>query len=165
MTKPTIATGALAAGMHLFIMTIEYTADGTCCLKEDQTDVFELRERNADTTRDCAERIDKFLRSASIERIALRYKPDTGRYRPHPHALKLEAILQLAPSAKVELVASNSVLAWIKREAPELPRTLSLDLARLGRGAGEKAIEVAAYAAAVLSQGSAAPDVLIKGQQ
>lgn len=148
---PTIATGAMAAGTHLFIVTLEQASEGIFQLKADQTAVYELQERTAAASRQCAELIEHFLRVSAIRRVSLRYSPDTGQYRPHPHTLKLETILQLAPGVCVDLVPGNSVMAWVRREAPELPCLPSPDLMRVARGTGVRAIEMAAFAAATIA--------------
>lgn len=157
---PTIATGALAAGTHLFIVTLEQASEAVFQLKEEQTAVYELQERTTAATCQCAELIGRFLRASAIRRISLRYSPDTGQYRPHPHTLKLETILQLAPGVCVDLVPGNSVMAWVRREAPALPGLPRPDLTRVARGAGIRAIEMAAFAAAALvDEGRAYPDL------
>ena len=146
-TFASIATGAVTAGSHLFIATVQTTPAGNLLLQPQQTEVFELCERDGLAVKDCAEQLSSFIQRNAIKSLVLRYSPDTGQYRPHPNSIKLETILQLIPDLDVDMVVNNSVTAWIRREQPCLPVSSHPIFQRAARGAGHKAVEVATYAA------------------
>lgn len=141
------ATGAYAAGSQLFIVSVEWTGSLGFLLEPKHTRVFTLANRDSDDIRRLSAEVRKFLSSIGVIKLAMRYSPDTKQYRPNPHVLKNEAAVQLIDGLTVDMVPSASVAAWMRREAPALPDFLDPIQAKLCRGTGMKAIELAVFAA------------------
>lgn len=141
------ATGAYASGSQLFIASVEWTGSLGFLLEPKHTRVFSLANRSSADIRRLSAEVGEFLTSTGVTKLAMRYSPDTKQYRPNPHVLKNEAAVQLIDGIDVNMVASASIAAWIRREAPTLPDYLDPVHAKLCRGTGLKAIELAVFAA------------------
>ena len=141
------ATGAYASGSQLFIVSVEWTGTLGFLLEPKHTRVFSLENRDSADIRRLSGEVREFLISTGVSKLAMRYSPDTKQYRPHAHVLKNEAAVQLIDGIAVNMVPSASIAAWVRREAPNLPDFLDPVHAKLCRGTGVKAIELAVFAA------------------
>jgi hypothetical protein len=150
-------TSAVASAQILVITTLETSADGWTFVPAASAD-FMLGDSSQPALLDMFDYVHDFLDTQGVSQLFVR-EPSTGpKQQARASSHKLVALLQLGAAVSVELIHFNSIIAWHKREAPELPvlKDLRHGAHIPGRRAFdlyERAIATAAYADTVMRGG------------
>ena len=139
------ATGAMISGEELIIATVEQVRPDRFELIKECSIVLWLRDRSQRSIQKFAEDVRRWVATRHLDQLALRMGAFKGRVMQSQPAFKIEAALQLLAFVDVQVVDTQAVGNWIKREDPEFT-----DVSHPGRATAAKkllhAMEMAAFA-------------------
>lgn len=116
-----VVTAAVISKSKLFLVSLKCGAGRPPLLDDAGSVVLELRDRSGRAVNSLAREANGFFSAKGISQVFLRSRCGNGKYAGHPFGFKVETILQMVPGLRVDLVNSNSIGAWARREEPCLP--------------------------------------------
>lgn len=116
-----IVTAAVISKSKLFVVSLKCGAGRPLRFDAAGSVMLELRDRSGRAVNGLAREANDFFGAKGISQVFLRSRCASGKYAGHPLGFKVETILQMVPGIRVDLVNSQSVSAWARREEPCLP--------------------------------------------
>lgn len=116
-----MVTAAVISKSKLYVVSLKFGAGRMPHIDAAGSVVLKLHDRSGRAVNSLARETNSFFDAKGTSQVFLRSRCASGKYAGHPLGFKVETILQMVPGLRVDLVNSNSISAWTRREEPCLP--------------------------------------------